>query len=189
MPLQHVAWIRRNVPAFHRTSGYIIMATSLLLAVTGLGLLSDYKDSPHPPFFSLHTLNGNSPIPWPTFRLTTALLAAPFLYSLYRAAMAGSSKQYELHRHWATIHTIFGYAIGLERLLLVGSYPLGWVVALYAKIDLREILGYEDTTASLAEAEHDVFALVNIGVLALVMLWLRYEFGGKGSPLARVKKD
>lgn len=189
MPLQHVQWIRRNIPAFHRTSGYIVMATSLMLALTGLGLLTNYKDSPHPPFFTLHSFNGRSPIPWPSFRLTTSLLSIPFLYSLYHAAMAGKAKKYDLHRRWATIHTIFGYAIGLERLLLLGSYPLGWLAALYAKIDLRQILGYEDTTASLSAAEHEAFGLVNIGVLALVILWLRHEFGGRTSMAARVKKD
>lgn len=180
MPLQHSDRFRQYWPAFHRVNGYFVLSGSFLLSMTGYWMLAKNMAYSHENLFHIHNLNGLFPIGWPTFGLSLIVLGLPYLFSLFQTIRTARAKKFVAHRQWAVFHTISAYAIAMERVSLVATYIGGWVLSLFPKEEVHSFFGIEDTLASKAAAELDVFALVNMLALVLLLTWGTHEYRKTG---------
>ncbi|GAD99559.1 hypothetical protein PVAR5_8274 [Paecilomyces variotii No. 5] len=180
MPLQHSDRLRRYWPAFHRANGYFVLSGSLLLSITGYLMLFKNMSYSHENLFHIHNLNGVFPIGWPTFGLSLIILGPPYLFSLLQTVRTARAKNFVAHRQWAVFHTISAYAISLERVSLVTTYIVGWVLALFPKEKVHNFFRIENTLAGKAAAEFDIFALCNMLALVLLLAWGTYEYRKTG---------
>lgn len=180
VPLQHIEIIRKRWPALHRGGGYIVLTGSLVLSMTGYWLNAREQTYTHENLWHLHNLSGLSPIGWPTFALTTWLLGPPYLFTLFRTAQTARNKNFDSHRRWAVAHSICAYAISLERLAVFATLFAGWILALFPKERVYQILNLPDTMEAKASAELDTFALANVVGGVLAIWWFISEWRASG---------
>ncbi|OAA58141.1 hypothetical protein ISF_06680 [Cordyceps fumosorosea ARSEF 2679] len=180
MPLQHVDSLRRKWPALHRSAGYVLLSISLLLSITGAWLFIAKHAYSHENLLHLHNLNGLSPVPWPTFEVTTWLVVPFYWLTMYKTAATARARDFARHRRWAVMHTIWASVISIERASLILLYAVGVAMALLPQAVVHDFFGVGYTVEEMAEAELSVFAFANIIALATALLWLRYEFGRAG---------
>lgn len=180
MPLQHVDSLRKKWPALHRLSGYVILTISLLLSISGYYFLIYKHAYSHENIFHLHNLNGLSPIPWPTFALSTSLVGPLYWLSMYKTAVTARARDFVRHRKWAVMHTIFASIISTERLGIVIMYAIGFALSTLPQDKVHDFFGVGYTVEEMAEAELSVFAFANAIALTSVISWLSYEFGRAG---------
>ncbi|KAF9885413.1 hypothetical protein FE257_012935 [Aspergillus nanangensis] len=176
MPLQHIDDFRQRWPAFHRQNGYIVSCSSLILSLTGYWMIGKKVAHTHVNIFHLHNLSGLLPFGWPTFELSLICWGPVYLYSLLRTVRTARAGNFPMHRRWAVTHTISAYAISLERVSLVLTYVVGWVLALLPKEAVYGILNLEDTMSAKASAELDTFALANVMAFFMAIYWAFYEW-------------
>ncbi|OAQ66341.1 fungal transcriptional regulatory protein [Pochonia chlamydosporia 170] len=180
MPLQHIDSFRNKYPDFHRSSGYIILTGSLILSLSGYWFLLSNNAHSHPDRYHLHDLNGWSPIPWPTFEMALWVLATPYYITLYKTATTARARDFVSHRRWAVLHTMFASIITFERVALTLSYAFGWALALFPKEQVHEFFNVAQDLASMAAAELDMFAFVDVIAFGMMIAWMVYEFGRAG---------
>ncbi|OAR03129.1 hypothetical protein LLEC1_05511 [Akanthomyces lecanii] len=180
MPLQHVDGLRKKWPVLHRTAGYVLLSLSLLLSITGYWFFISKNAYSHDDFFHMHSFNGSSPIPWPTFEFSTWLLAPFYWLTMYKTAMTARAKNFVQHRKWAVLHTMSASVIAAERLGLVTLYAIGFGMALLPQAVVHDVFGVGYTVEEMAEAELGVFAFANVLAFAFVLSWLYYEFRRAG---------
>lgn len=180
MPLQHVDGLRKKWPVLHRTAGYVLLSLSLLLSITGYWFFISKNAYSHDNAFHMHNFNGLSPIPWPTFELSTWILAPFYWLTMYKTALTARTKNFVQHRKWAVLHTISASVIAAERLGLVTLYAIGFSMTLLPQAVVHDFFGVGYTVEEIAEAELSVFAFANVLALVFVLSWLYYEFGRAG---------
>lgn len=180
MPLQHVDSIRKRWPVLHRTAGYVLLSLSLLLSITGGWFLFAKHAYSHDNRFHLHNLNGLSPIPWPTFEVTTWAVTPAYWLTMYKTVRTARARDFARHRKWAVLHTICGSVISAERVSLVVLYAVGFATTLWPEAVVHDFFGVGRSLNDVAEAELSVFALGNMLAFAAVLLWVYYDFRRAG---------
>lgn len=180
MPLQHIDSLRKKWPVYHRTAGYVALSMSLILSITGYWFFLSKNAYTHEDMFHAHTFKG-FPISWPTFELSTYLVAPFYWFTMYKTALTARARQFVQHRKWAVLHTICACIISVERLGVILIYTGGWVMSSkWPKQRIHEYFGVGYTMDDIAEAELSAFAFGNVFAYAGVFLWTAYEFGRAG---------
>lgn len=125
-------------------AGWLVTISAITLSISGslLPLFNlSYSD---PDLWHLHYLLIptqvlpflSSPIylPFPTFNLGLKALPPLQLIPLYKAIQAVRvEKDISKHKYWMTIHTIGGYLISLQRVTMIVSMSIGWLLAALPK--------------------------------------------------------
>ncbi|TQV91272.1 Fungal transcriptional regulatory protein [Cordyceps javanica] len=180
MPLQHVDSLRKKWPALHRVAGYTLLSISLLLSITGYWFFISKHAYSHQNLFHLHSFNGLSPVPWPTFAVSTSLVGPFYWLTMYKTAATARARDFARHRKWAVLHTLCASVISAERLSLVILYAVGFALTLLPQAAVHDFFGVGYTVKEIAEAELSLFALGNVLALVMVLSWLYYDFGRAG---------
>lgn len=75
---------------------------------------------------------------------------------------------------------MFASIITFERVALTLSYGFGWALALFPKEQVHEFFNVAQDLASMAAAELDMFAFVDVIAFGMMITWMVYEFGRAG---------
>lgn len=194
IPTQHWASIRRNYIFFHRFSGYLIVLSSISLSISASLFPSYGLSFSDPDILSFHKfpIPGTSfYLPFPTFNQTIKVLPFTLLLPLYMAIKAiRIEKNIQKHRRWMILHTLAGYAIGVQRVLMLMNNVIGWALfyspdSFSNKVASTFNLPEERDERGVWEVERAAFALTAWLSAFVVMFWQfkltgKRNLGGKG---------
>lgn len=107
----------------HRISGYLVFFSNLILTTTGLLFSPLGLSYTHADRFHLHRpfgdVKGLSWIAWPTFEVSLWVIGPLQLSTAVLLVRAARRHDIAAHQRYATLHTIFGLVIHLQRANMV----------------------------------------------------------------------
>lgn len=173
-PLQHVRRIRVQRPKVHRILGYTAATLSLILTISGLALPLRRLSYSHPNFFHLHTLRIGGPktrplLAWPTFDAALPIIGILLPWTLFHTIKHARAKQFVEHQRWATLHTLVGYIVPLQRAYIV-AFQLGGHILFHLPQHLKDKIAVPVKGPEAWAAEQASFALTTWFALGHILI-------------------
>lgn len=161
VPSQHVARFRTLSPATHRRLGYVGLACSLVLALSGIAFVPAKLAYTHKSFTHVHVLLRIGRVPvlvCPTFAASLVPLFVAQLYCTFKTAAAARRRDIPAHKYWATALTGVGYAVPLQRVCMLAVMSLGGVLACLPR-HVQALVNVPTHPQDIVDAERAAFAL------------------------------
>jgi hypothetical protein len=185
IPLQHSAYLRNRYRAAHRILGRVILISAIPLAITPMffkakGVFYTHDDAlhVHRPFASL-AAHASTPsivrpilkaVLWPTSEVFSWIISPCLLFSAYKTIVTARSRRIAEHKKWATMHTLAGLTIHIERFTLVICAQIGTILASMSSEDFRTALGVPERQ-DFAKGEMAAFAVSLWAAAAITVPW------------------
>jgi hypothetical protein len=182
IPLQHNQALRQRFPAWHRRGGYLATGLSVELGLAGYWMVVRGWTTTHENFFHIHRMYGLS-LPgfaWPTFDAALVPLGIFFYSSMVMTIATARRKQFEAHRRWAMIHSSWGYAIAVERALMLALYAAGWLLHALPPAIKHDLLRVPTDYDGKLQAELGALAWSLWIAGIIVTVWIYRQGSGAG---------
>lgn len=184
IPLQHIEAIRRRWILLHRLSGYVVLTASFILGVVGLYFTLADMSYTHKDIWHVHGITWKGyyvlPFVWPTFSVGGWVFAVPYFVTLVQTFRTVRAGDIAAHRRWAVMHSIWAYAIAINRvyvtLIVVGARLL----PLLPRKAQDDWLQLPHDQAGMAAVETSTFAAAAWYAYATSGVWAAYELKRAG---------
>lgn len=186
IPLQHSTYLRNRYRALHRVLGRLILLSALPLAITPFffkakGVFYTHEDALHlhRPFASL-AAHSSTPsvlrpllrgVLWPTSEVFGWIISTIFLFTAYKTVTTARSRRIAEHKRWATMQTLVGLTIHIERFTLVFCSALASAIANILPEHLKIALGVPTKRSDFAAGEMAAFAFSLWAAAAITVPW------------------
>lgn len=206
IPLQHSAYLRNRYRAVHRILGRVILVSALPLAITPMffkakGVFYTHEDALHlhRPFASL-AAHASTPstlrpflraVVWPTSEVFSWVISPLLFFTAYKTIMTARSRRIAEHKKWATMHTLVGLTIHIERFTLVICAQIGMLIASMSSEEFKTALGVPERQ-DFAKGEMAAFAVSLWAAAAITVPWAWQawrQLDAKRSPSASGKRE
>jgi uncharacterized membrane protein len=194
MPFQHVKSLRRKYPEIHRWSGRIVIALTLTLSISSMTF------GPKNLMFSASTtyvhklkVGINQPITilaWPSFRMLVWVISPTLIISALQTIRTARAKKYEQHQYWASITTLVGYMIPMQRVMMLVLSVIGAHLH-YLSPEQRAFFHIPKDNAHIIEksqAERAAFSLTAWASTVFMLTWSIVQSYYRNIELEKAKK-
>ena len=104
------------------------------------------------------------------------MFAPVFLYTLLRTVQTARARQFELHRKWAVLHSIAGYGVAINRVVLTFVLIAGYGLAALPDRVQQEWLKLPQSLPKIAEVEMSAFAGGAFYAFVVAGIWATNEY-------------
>lgn len=171
--------LRSANPKAHRYIGYVSLALSLLLAGTGIYFVFSKLAYSHDDIWHIHklrigkdALSATTVLAWPTFSAALFPLFTAQVITTIKAFVTARARNFQEHRRWATLLTLVGFIVPMQRFAMVISYLIG-VILLFTPQHVIDLLQVPDTSdmEAMVNAEKAAFALTTWAAIVSILIY------------------
>ncbi|CAO1617272.1 unnamed protein product [Parajaminaea phylloscopi] len=180
IPFQHMQSFRRDHPRLHRIFGRAVLASNVVLIVTGVLFHPRKLSFTHENTWHLH---------WgwlPTFTVGSNITAVLQGWTLWKTYTAARRKDIAKHRKWAVLYTVAGSIIAMQRVGIVIVEAFAWSMA-YVPASIRSaLLTTPQHLEDIVSGEMGAFSLTTWAAMVAAAVWATHiMYTSRGGSLTR----
>lgn len=108
---------------------------------------------------------------WPTSEVFSWIVSPLLFFTAYKTVVTARSRRIAEHKTWATMHTLVGLTIHIERFTLVACSLLGSLIASMFSEEFKTIVGVPMKSPDFATGEMAAFAFSLWAAAAITVPW------------------